>query len=154
MAQFPCFFIPLAESLLSPFFVFFTYLETFLSVTGSVHLGPRLLVNWPPLPQPFPIPSPLQIPSTQVNKRLTTTTSRIRLLLSGTCIHFLISLAEVTIGTGDFSCMEPRRLMYSPAIAWPRTIAALTILIGDYSRKCTIFSRDNGKCKKCQRWLH
>jgi hypothetical protein len=23
-------------------------------VTGSVHLSLRLLVNWPPLPQPFP----------------------------------------------------------------------------------------------------
>jgi hypothetical protein len=50
----------------SPFFVPFTYLEILLAVTGSVHLGLRLLVNWPPLPQPFPIPSPLQIPSTQV----------------------------------------------------------------------------------------
>ncbi len=35
-------------------------------MTGSVHLGLRLLKNWPPVPQPFPIPSPLQIPSTQV----------------------------------------------------------------------------------------
>jgi hypothetical protein len=66
MAQSPCFFTPLADSLLSPFFVPFTYLETLLAVTGSVHLSLRLLVNWPPLPQPFPIPSPLQIPSTQV----------------------------------------------------------------------------------------
>jgi hypothetical protein len=32
-----------------------------------VHLGLRLLVNWPPHLQPLPIPSPLQIPSTQVN---------------------------------------------------------------------------------------
>ncbi len=40
---------------------------TLLAVTGSVHLGLRLLVIWPPLPQPFPIPSPLKIPSTQVN---------------------------------------------------------------------------------------
>jgi hypothetical protein len=57
---------PLADSLLSPFFAPFTYLETLLAVTGSIHLGLRLLVNWPPLSQPFPTPSPLQIPSTQV----------------------------------------------------------------------------------------
>jgi hypothetical protein len=83
-AHSPCFFTPLADPLLSPFFVPFTCLETLLAVTGSVHLGLRLLINWPPLSQPFPTPSPLQIPSTQVNKRLTMTTSRIRLLLSGT----------------------------------------------------------------------
>ncbi len=84
MAQSPC-FTPLAESLLSPFFVPFTSLETLLAVTGSAHLGLRLPINWPPLSQPFPIPSPLRIPSTQVKyMRLTTTTSRIRLLLSRT----------------------------------------------------------------------
>jgi hypothetical protein len=44
MAQSPC-LAPLAESLLSPFFIPFTYLETLLAVTGSVHLGLRLLVN-------------------------------------------------------------------------------------------------------------
>ncbi len=32
----------------------FTYLETLLAVAGPVHLGLRLLVNWPPLSQPFP----------------------------------------------------------------------------------------------------
>jgi hypothetical protein len=49
MARSPCFFTPLAEPLLNPFlppfFVPFTYLETLLAVTGSVHLGLRLLVN-------------------------------------------------------------------------------------------------------------
>jgi hypothetical protein len=45
MAQSPCFFTPLAYPFLSPFFVPFTYLETLLAVTGSVHLGLRLLVN-------------------------------------------------------------------------------------------------------------
>jgi hypothetical protein len=91
MAQSPCFLSPLADSLLLPFLIPFTYLETLLAVTGSVHLGLRLLVNWPPLSQPFPNPSPFQIPSTQVTKRLTVTTSRIRLLLSGT-IHTYIFL--------------------------------------------------------------
>jgi hypothetical protein len=67
MAQSSCFLFPLADSPLLPFLDPFTYLETLLAVTGSVHLGLRLLVNWPPLSQPFPIPSPLQIPSTQVN---------------------------------------------------------------------------------------
>jgi hypothetical protein len=36
---------PLADSLLLPFLIHFTYLETLLAVTGSVHLGLRLLVN-------------------------------------------------------------------------------------------------------------
>ncbi len=78
------FLSPLADPFLLPFLVPFTYLETLLAVTGSVHLGLRLLVNWPPPSQPFPNPSPLQIPRTQVIKRLTMTTSIIRLLLSGT----------------------------------------------------------------------
>jgi hypothetical protein len=38
MAQSLCFFTPLADPLLPPFFVPFTYLETLLAVTGSVHL--------------------------------------------------------------------------------------------------------------------
>jgi hypothetical protein len=50
----PLLFIPLAESPLLPFWTPFTYLETLLAVTGSVHLSLRLLVNWPPLSQPFP----------------------------------------------------------------------------------------------------
>jgi hypothetical protein len=41
----PLLFTTLADSLLSPFVVPFTYLETLLAVTGSVHLGLRLLVN-------------------------------------------------------------------------------------------------------------
>ncbi len=45
MAQSPCFLFPLADSPLLPFLVPFTYLETLLAVTGSVHLGLRLLVN-------------------------------------------------------------------------------------------------------------
>jgi hypothetical protein len=45
MAQSHCFLSPLADSLLLPFLVPFTYLETLLAVTGSVHLGLRLLVN-------------------------------------------------------------------------------------------------------------
>ncbi len=86
MEQSPCFLSPLADYSLLPFLVPSTYLETLLAVTGSVHLGLRLLVNWPPLPQPFPNPYPLQIPRTQITiiKRLTITTSRTRLLLSGT----------------------------------------------------------------------
>jgi hypothetical protein len=91
MAQSPCFLFPLADSLLLPLLVPFTYLETLLAVTGSVHLGLRLLVNRPPLSQPFPNPSPLQIPSTQVTRRLTKTTSRIRLLLSGTVTFYTVT---------------------------------------------------------------
>ncbi len=82
MAQSPCFLSPLANPFCSPFWLLSTYLETLLAVTGSVHLGLRLLVNWPPLLNSFSNPSPLQIPSTQVIKRLTMTTSRLRRLLS------------------------------------------------------------------------
>ncbi len=39
------FLSPLAESLLLPLRIPFTYLEILLAVTGSVHLGLRLLVN-------------------------------------------------------------------------------------------------------------
>jgi hypothetical protein len=45
MAQSPCFFTPLADPLLSSFFVPFTYLETLLAERVSVYLGLRLLVN-------------------------------------------------------------------------------------------------------------
>jgi hypothetical protein len=57
MSQSSCFLlfslIPFYSHSLSPFFVPFTYLETLLAVTGSVHLGLRLLVNWPPLSSTF-----------------------------------------------------------------------------------------------------
>jgi hypothetical protein len=80
---FPLLLSPLADSPLPPFcspFNPFYLLGTLLAVTGSVHLGLRLLANWPPLSQP----SPLQIPRTPVTQRLTKTTSgRIRRLLSG-----------------------------------------------------------------------
>ncbi len=84
MAQPSCFSFPLADSLLSPFFVPFTYLETLLAVTGSVHFGLRLLINWPPLSQPFPLPPHSKFPVPRLNMRLTSTTSRIWLLLSRT----------------------------------------------------------------------
>jgi hypothetical protein len=45
MAHSLCFLSPLAHSLLLPFLIPFTYLETLLAVTGSIHLGLRLLVN-------------------------------------------------------------------------------------------------------------
>jgi hypothetical protein len=41
----PLAFSPLADSLLLPFLIPFTYLETLLAVTGSVHPGLGLLVN-------------------------------------------------------------------------------------------------------------
>ncbi len=45
MARSPCFLSPLADSLLLPFPTPFYLLGTLLAVTGSVHLGLRLLVN-------------------------------------------------------------------------------------------------------------
>ncbi len=47
--------IPLAfDSPLLPLLTPLYLLGTLLAVTGSVHLGLRLLVNWPSLSQPFP----------------------------------------------------------------------------------------------------
>ncbi len=84
MAHSPCFYLPLPVPL-SPPCTSFYLLGTLLAVTGIVHLGLRLLVNWPLLSQPSPKPSPLQIPRTPTAQRLTKTTSGIfRLLLFGT----------------------------------------------------------------------
>jgi hypothetical protein len=41
----PLLLSPFGDSLLLPFLIPFTYLETLLAVTGSVHPGLRLLVN-------------------------------------------------------------------------------------------------------------
>ncbi len=99
----PCWF-PFAP-LSSPLYL----LGTLLAVTGSVHLGLRLLVDWPPLSQPFPDPSPLQIPSTQFTKRLTMTTSRIRLLLSGTICTCILESLKMTAEVKfiNISCRNP-----------------------------------------------
>ncbi len=99
-AHSPCFYLSLLAPLCLPFVPFLTpfhLLGTLLAVTESVHLGLRLLVNWPPLSQPFPNPSPLQIPRTPITQRLTKTTSgRIRRLLSGTVTwNVLFSILRV-----------------------------------------------------------
>ncbi len=61
-----------------------------LTWCDPVHLGPRLLVNWPSPLHPFPIPSPFQIPDPpgfpELIVRLTMTTSRSRLPRSRTVI--------------------------------------------------------------------
>ncbi len=86
MAQSPCFLLPL----LIPFCPLSLFpLLTWNSPSCDRIRPPRSQVTrklTSPFStlSPFPIPSPLQIPSTQVNKRLTMMTSRIRLLLSGT----------------------------------------------------------------------
>jgi hypothetical protein len=77
----------------------FHLLGTLLAVTGSIHLGLRLLVNRPPLSQPSPQPSPLQITRTQVTQRLTKTTLRIRHLLSGT----VMSIKKIVSDPAFFS---------------------------------------------------
>ncbi len=64
MAQSP-FFTPLADFLSIPLSIPFYLLVIPPFVwCDPVHLGPRLLVNWPPLPQTLPSPSPFQIPNT------------------------------------------------------------------------------------------
>ncbi len=68
-AHSPCFCLPLLTPLCLPFAPHstpFYLLGTLLAVTGSVHLGLRLLVNCPPLSQPFPqtlLPPNSQYPS-------------------------------------------------------------------------------------------
>ncbi len=60
------------------------------AVTGIVHLGLRLLINWPTLTHPFLTlthPSPSKFPEPQLTQRPTKPTSGIfRTLLSGTRI--------------------------------------------------------------------
>jgi hypothetical protein len=91
MAHFPLLLSPLASSPFYPFVPPFYLLGTLLAVTGIVHLGLRLLVNWPPLSHPSPKPSPSKIPRTLTAQRLTKTTSEIfRLLLSGTIMIMLM----------------------------------------------------------------
>jgi hypothetical protein len=88
LALSPCFSLPLADPLLLPFLITFTYLETLLAAIGSVHPGPRLLVNWSPHLHPFPTaphllpicfpfrnPDPLWF--SQVNAPFTKTTSQL-----------------------------------------------------------------------------
>ncbi len=61
----PCWF-PLL-----PFPIPLYLLGTLLAVTGSVHLGLRLLVNWPPpLSYPFPKPSPSKFPEPKLPSAL------------------------------------------------------------------------------------
>ncbi len=72
MAQFPWLFCsPLAGSPLSPPCIPFYLLGTLLAVTGIVHLGLRLLVNWPHLPHPSPnCPPPSKFPEPQLPSAL------------------------------------------------------------------------------------
>jgi hypothetical protein len=83
MAQSPCFFSPCQ----SPF----TPVLCPLYLLGNPSCCDRIRPPWSQLTRKLTSPSstlshslPLQIPSTQVNKRPTTTTSRIRILLSRT----------------------------------------------------------------------
>jgi hypothetical protein len=89
---FPLLSSPLADSPFSPLCLPLAppltplyLLGTLLAVTGSVHLGLRLLVNWPPLSQPFAQTLPPLNSQNPNCPRLTKTTSGIiRCLLSGT----------------------------------------------------------------------
>ncbi len=106
MAHSPCLTVSPCWFPLLPFHL----LRTLLAVTGSVHLGLRLLVNWPPLSQPSSQPSPLQIPRTQVTQRLTKTTlRRIRRLLSRRETFWLggvIDTAESTMNTNFLATVK------------------------------------------------
>jgi hypothetical protein len=64
MAHSPCFLSPLADSHLLPFSTPLYLLGTLLAVTGSVHLVPRLLVNYlPQFPHLAHIPPLSKIPT-------------------------------------------------------------------------------------------
>jgi hypothetical protein len=84
MAQSPCFLSPLADSLFAPPFSPLYLLGNPPSCDRIRSPRSQVACKLTSLSQPFPNLSPLQIPSTQVTKRLTMTTSRIRLILSGT----------------------------------------------------------------------
>ncbi len=96
MVQSPCFLSPLADSLFAP-------PSSPLYLLGNPPSCDRIRPPWSQVAckltspfSPFPNPSPLQIPSTQVTKRLTMTTSRIRLLLSGTIIILTAGAVSIT----------------------------------------------------------
>jgi hypothetical protein len=64
MAQFPLFFSPLASPPFAPPLCPLLLTWHPPAVTGIVHLGLRLLVNWPHLPHPSPnYPTPSKFPS-------------------------------------------------------------------------------------------
>ncbi len=88
LALSPCFFSPLADSLFAPFLKPLYLLGTLLAAIGSVHPGPRLLVNWslhfhpsPSVPHLFPICFPFRNPDplwfSQANAPFTKTTSQL-----------------------------------------------------------------------------
>ncbi len=88
LALSPCSLFPFADSLLLPFFNSLHLLGTLLAAIGSVHPGPRLLVNWSPHIHPsllLPICSPSvshsEIPtlwgSSKLNAPFTKTTSKL-----------------------------------------------------------------------------
>jgi hypothetical protein len=85
-------------------------------VTGIVHLGLRLLVNWPFLVPPFTQPSPLQIPRTPTEQRLTKTTLGIfRTLLSRTVT--LSSPYPIVLAISSIlSALRIHRFLLSPRL--------------------------------------
>ncbi len=97
MAHSPCFLSPLTNSPLLPF----APLSNPSLLTSNPPCCDRIR---PPRSQvackltssfsPFPQPSPFQIPRTQVIKRLTKTTLRIRHLLSGTVIFHILQVSS------------------------------------------------------------
>ncbi len=85
MAQSPCFLLPLADSPLLPFLFPSTYLETLLAVIGCHPPWPQVTRKLTsPFSTPSPFPPHFKFPVTRLIARPTTTTSRSRLLLSGT----------------------------------------------------------------------
>jgi hypothetical protein len=66
MVQSPYFYSPCWFPFV-PFLCPLYLLGTLLAVTGSVHLVLRLLVNWPPLSQPFPFPPHSKFPVPRLN---------------------------------------------------------------------------------------
>ncbi len=91
------FLSPLADSLLLPLLIPFTYLENPPGCDRIRSHWSQVACKLVPFLNPFPNPSPLRIPRPQVTKRLTMTTSRIRLLLSGTT-SFCNATAKTYIG--------------------------------------------------------
>jgi hypothetical protein len=84
----PLFYSPCWFPVNFPFYSSLLTWKPSFAWSDPVHLGPRLLVNWPPLSQPLPIPphskfpAPLGFPQQALH--LTKTTLRSRLPRSGT----------------------------------------------------------------------
>jgi hypothetical protein len=120
MALSPCFFSPLADSLLLPFLILYL-LGTLLAAIGSVHPGPRLFVNWSPhfhpspsAPHLFPICFPFRNPDplwfSQVNAPFTKTTLQLWFPRTAQACRFTLQTSLDYLGSEILQIWEKRQI--------------------------------------------